>query len=225
MNDNRAVLMHDPDFDSCEEALEFRLTYEGELVGASRKDTRARHKHEIRRVFHKQLRRLWEITPALANARNTDPASGRLRFDAPKGPVFTRFAWLGDQFQRSGYNFVPLVTEDLSLLCGISILFLRPDPPGSLIKSGDIDNRLKTLFDAFRVPASQAELGGYLDPQDDEHPFCCLLEDDKLITSVSVETDRLLAVLSDPPNTNDVRLVITVSLRRAERNWANDPFS
>jgi 1,2-phenylacetyl-CoA epoxidase catalytic subunit len=44
------------------EGMIFRLTYEGILLGASRQDTRARHKHEIRRKFHPQLRQLWQAT-------------------------------------------------------------------------------------------------------------------------------------------------------------------
>jgi hypothetical protein len=67
--------------------------------------------------------------------------------------------FLAGQFARNGYNFVPLVTERLLLLCRLDVLFLRPDPPGSLIKSGDIDNRLKTLFDALRMPENASELG------------------------------------------------------------------
>jgi hypothetical protein len=84
-----------------------------------------------------------------------------------------------------------LVIEELSLSCRLDILFLRSDRAGSLIKSGDIDNRLKTLFDALRMPESKAELGGYEKPIDDEDPFFVLLQDDKLITHISVETDVL----------------------------------
>jgi hypothetical protein len=206
--------------------MEFRLTYEGPLLGASRNDPRAKHKHEIRRKFHPQLRRLWEITPHLMEARAVDPATGQVRRDRSISTEVapSRRDWLALQFQKARYRFVPLVTKDLSLLCGLSILFLRPDPPGELIRSGDIDNRLKTLFDALRMPESASELGGYTNPEEGETPFFCLLEDDRLITRVSVETDTLLAVLSNPPNPNDARLVITVNLRRAIRNWANGPF-
>ena len=50
------VLLDDPYNDPDEgERLEFRLTYEGLLLGASRTDTRAQHKHEIRKAFHPQL--------------------------------------------------------------------------------------------------------------------------------------------------------------------------
>ena len=51
----RVVLKHDPDCET-DDAMEFRLTYEGTLLGASKNNTRAKHKHEIRKIFHKQLR-------------------------------------------------------------------------------------------------------------------------------------------------------------------------
>ena len=109
---------------------------------------------------------------------------------------------------------MPLVTKDLGLTCAIEILFLRPDPPGSLISSGDIDNRLKTVFDALRIPAGPPELGGH-SPAEDENPLYCLLEDDRLISRVSVETDVLLQPTS-PAHTddpNDARLLIAVKLK------------
>ena len=55
----------------------------------------------------------------------------------------------------------------------------------------DIDNRLKTLFDVLTVPDHNQ---GYehLTSADDEKPFFCLLSDDKLISKVTVQTDKLL---------------------------------
>lgn len=58
---------------------------------------------------------------------------------------------------------------------------------------GDIDNRLKTLFDALRLPNQTNELVGYDNPAPDENPFFCLLEDDSLITHVSVELSPSLS--------------------------------
>jgi hypothetical protein len=199
--------------------MEFRLTYEGPLKTATKNDPRAGHKHEIRQKLHRQLQRLWEITPHLREARAVNPDHGNVIV-----PFASRAQWLAQQFQRGAYEFVPLVTKELSLLCGISILFLRPDPPGMLIRSGDLDNRLKTLFDALRMPANKGELGPYDTPRDGEAPFYCLLEDDRLITKVSVETDSLLEPISETPNPTDVRLVLTVTLRRVVRNWTNGPF-
>ena len=75
-----------------------------------------------------------------------------------------------------GYNFVPLVTRDLELLCSIEILFLRFGDPGGVInRVGDLDNRLKTLFDALTMPRDAVQLGPFLVPGMDENPyFVCL---------------------------------------------------
>jgi hypothetical protein len=57
--------------------VEFRLTYEGPLYAASNSGPRRpRHKHEIRRVFHKQLRTFWGGHPFLKNAIVVDPVLG-----------------------------------------------------------------------------------------------------------------------------------------------------
>ena len=95
--------------------------------------------------------------------------------------------------------------------CEIEILFLRRDHPGhGLIRSGgDIDNRIKVPFDALRMPQSCDELSGG-PPQSGEDPFYCLLQDDRLITAVSVTTDRLLEPAHDGAGQNDVKLVILV---------------
>jgi hypothetical protein len=199
--------------------MEFRLTYEGLLLGSNSKgNTRADHKHEIRKVFHGQLKRLWEITAHLKIPVVEKGHAGVVR-------ALSRSQMLADQYTRCGYQFVPLVTEELSLLCSIEILFLRPDPPGTLIRSGDIDNRIKTLLDALRLPGSQQELGKYKTPEPGELPFFCLLEDDKLVTRISVETDMLLEPIGENIDDNDARLIITVRLRPYDMNWDNINFS
>jgi hypothetical protein len=68
----------------------------------------------------------------------------------------------------------------------------------TLIQSADIDARLKMLFDALKVPNDAGQLGGYQQPEQDEDPFCCLLEDDQLITHVSVKTGVLLEPTPGP---------------------------
>jgi hypothetical protein len=55
----------------------------------------------------------------------------------------------------------------------------------------NIDNRLKVLFDALRMPENTGELP-HTPPQSGEDPFFCLLQDDKYINEVTVTTDRLL---------------------------------
>src|ERR1700687_3316817 len=112
----------------------------------------------------------------------------------------------------NGNRFVPLISEAGGFTCDLKILFLRRDNPGGLINNlGDIDNRIKVLFDGLRMPVEVKELGGYAIDQD-ENPFFCLLENDRLITSVTVTTDRLVIPLKAEENISDVLLVIHVTM-------------
>jgi len=186
------ILWDDPYNQVPEKTLEFRLVYEGLLLGAGKSDTRSQHKHDVRKVFDEQLRILWEKSSNLKNWDSWEPNNRLMR------------ERLADNFILNGVGYVPLSWEGLGTACKLDILMLRPENPGqTLIKGGDIDNRLKTLFDALRIP----QVGEVSEPARDE-PFYCLLQDDKLINHISVTTDNLLA----PVNDNHVKLIITVNL-------------
>jgi len=99
--------------------------------------------------------------------------------------------------QRGKHLFAPLVCEVLKSTCELHLVMLRPEPPGSILTvGGDVDNRLKTLFDALTIPQAQA-IPKKWSPPEEMQPLCCLLEDDNLITSVSVRTEQLLEPLED----------------------------
>jgi hypothetical protein len=110
----------------------------------------------------------------------------------------------------------------MELLCGLDVLFLRPDKPGGLW-AGDIDNRIKTLIDALRIPTAN-EMYVERRPEQDEQPFFCLLEDDKLVTKLSIETDQLLEFDGPNSNLNQVRLVVTVNIRPYQMHMGNLEF-
>jgi len=77
-----------------------------------------------------------------------------------------------------------------------------------------LDNRVKTLIDALRMPKGANELKGNETPACGEDPFFCLLEDDDLVTSLSVESDMLLdAPIAGDGGEGRVKLVISVELK------------
>jgi hypothetical protein len=155
--------------------MEFRLIYQGRLKA----NGGHQEKQEIRRFFHPQLKALWQQKP-LSDYRNQLPGGG---YD-DTSPFIRRL---------SGFTLIPLVIEAAELVAELDITLLRPEPPGSVItQGGDIDNRLKTLLDALRNPKNEGELPKGDGPRPEENPFFCLLEDDNLITHLSVKTDRLL---------------------------------
>jgi hypothetical protein len=78
-----------------------------------------------------------------------------------------------------------------------------------LYGGGDLDNRLKVLFDALRIPTSVEEIGDDR-PAEDGEVFFCLLADDRLITRVSIESFRLLEPHPGGENYVEIDLDVTV---------------
>ena len=184
--------------------MEFRLIYQGKLPAASQSNTRSKQKHEIRKVLHKQLAELWGKDAELRALQYVPEYAQDLGIRA------TEMYKLSEKYIRCGYRFLPLITKK-RLACALDILFLRRDHPGDLIRSGgDIDNRIKVLFDALRMPHECGELSDFPNPAADEEPFFCLLEDDSLISQVKVTTDRLLAPARPEEYDHEVILIIQV---------------
>jgi hypothetical protein len=200
--------------------VEFRLVYEGPLVAATKNKARAPERQELRRHFHKQLRRLWHTNPQLLRLAQqvgmaTAIQAGKQVLSSDDGflnHVKSGLNHLGRQSNRFGCDFVPLVTQERCLQCSLEILFLRPDDSGTLIQAGDLDHRLKTLFEALRLPNNREELAGYT-PTPEDTPLFCLLQEEKLITEFKVTTD-VLPLLSHEKESRaqDVFLGINVRL-------------
>jgi len=175
--------------------MEFTLHYRGALKSQARPP----EKHEIRRHFHKQLKILW----------NQRPLKGRenalLNRDGGEISLIR---------QVRNFTFASIVSDCIHLVAELDITLLRPERPGSIIgQGGDIDNRLKTLFDALKVPSDHSDLPANVSPESGEDPFFCLLEDDRLITRVSVSTAQFLEETSDP---TEVVLLIRVLTKQLE---------
>jgi hypothetical protein len=228
---SRRVVFDDDPYHRVEDGpfMEFRLTYDGLLFSTGNDsclgpDKRGDHKHHLRMAFHPQLKRLWEITPFLKNGEGGGPTGMAFSGDMAGKPTPSyKASYLAKNHTQNDWRFVPLVTEDLELLCSIDVLMLRPEIPGNIIQSGDIDGRLKTLFDALSKPNARQ---GYADrkPEGGQDPTYVLLEDDKLVTKVAVETDQLMQIDPHKYDKSLVRLVITVRLRPYEMHRGNMQF-
>lgn len=176
--------------------MEFRLIYEGPLHGQGAKSA---HKWEIRRALHPQLERLWQLQRPLHEA-----ATHLLAHPARPGQTSVIV-------DKGGLHFAPLVTQRLNLYAELSVLLFRPQPRGALITDGgDIDNRLKTLLDGLRVPHGSNEGRVELPPRPDPSPMYCLLEDDSLVTKVTMESEQLLR----PAKPDEVVAIIGVNIKR-----------
>ena len=204
--------------------FEFRLVYKGPLKpeSASSGSGNVQQKHQIRKHFHLQLLELWKQHPALRSQAESfyfisDGGDGEKRIIEVDSTVRSSSnvkTWdqhIADSHVVCGQRFVPLVSNVGGFTCSLDVLFLRRDNPGHLIRQGgDIDNRIKTLLDALTMPNESQLQKIQFDAHED--PFHCLLEDDYLVTGMSVTTDRLLMPMETDEKLHDVHLVIRVTI-------------
>ncbi len=170
--------------------MDFRLVYRGPLKSSGNdvpKDFQAKkeHKHDIRLKLHPQIKQLWNYPPFNSNYGQPNATPYHVQYLNPQHER--------GQHRVGNYKFVRLVRRDLKLTAELDILLLRREYPGPvLIQGGDLDNRLKTLLDALRVPKELQEIPENFNQKGDEDPLFCLLEDDDLITSIKLTSDTLL---------------------------------
>ena len=222
--------------DDFTELMEFRLVYEGALKGSGNSNTRVPEKHAIRKQIHKQLAELWKVHPnlSLMNSyvrplKGTAPSPTEFNTFVSRGGTgdygLTYVETMARDFDRCGFRFVPLVSKRLNFVCSLNVLFLRRENPGELItQSGDIDNRMKTLFDALKMPQDCGELPKNAKPEPDENPFFCLLQNDSLVTELNVTTDRLLRPPRPDEHPKEVVLIIQVKIKAVQVTGDNLAF-
>jgi hypothetical protein len=187
--------------------MQFRLLYEGPI--APRRHSNPADKQRIRMDLHPQIKALWDYKPL-------SDITHQLRETAPPGDVAI--------LERSNnVLFAPLVTQKNHLACELSITFLRQQRPGQLLgEGGDIDNRLKTLLDALRMPKKDEAQQAQIETRADNDPIHCLLQDDALVTKVSVETDRLLRPAAEFDLVAIIQVRVLVSGTPTTGNYAFD---
>jgi hypothetical protein len=203
--------------------MKFTLVFDGEL----RSNADFRRKWEIRSQLHPQLAELWQISPPLLTLQRTryvpkndhyqylesHHSSDATELEPPPGwnspdPANPNTMDLLAPIKRGDRNFLLLVRNSLALHCGLKITFLRKEPPGRVYQGGDLDNRIKTLFDALSVPNKDQVIA---DDKTIDDPIYCLVKDDGLISSIAVNTQTLLS--SPNASHHQVHLLIEVDVR------------
>ena len=187
--------------------MKFKLLYFGDILINPKK--RAQHISDIRMQFHPQLKKLIQH----------QPWSNLTQYMVPnpvKSPVSTRHV--------GGIDWNPIITPNLKLLAELDILMLHPEIVGEA--RSDIDNRIKTLLDGLRCPQNEHEIGQ--NTPRDGGPIYTLLDDDHLVTKISVNTSHLLDTSmfdqNVPHGPDTIFMMIDVNVRVAEGTLENLPF-
>jgi hypothetical protein len=154
----------------------------------------AKHKHEIRKKIHKQLASLWMRHPVLSSVQYCKDCKKNHALESGDDDYPHNLEALNSYIVRSvpqfsEYKFCPLVCGPLGLQCALDILILRQDGVGGVYRSGDLDNRIKTLIDGLTTPKEEKQISAYPIPEASELPFFTLMQDDNIISGLKVETD------------------------------------
>ena len=157
--------------------MKFTLLYDGPLPAQNSHDSRVTEKHAIRTELHSQLVEVWKTKPVLAHYYEVIMARQELAPEVRYGSVDGQPSAFTTRQPRGNFNFLSLVNTGNKLLCELDILFLRKEPAGSLFttNAAAIDNPLKVLFDALRIPKEAQELPATANPTADQDPFCVCL--------------------------------------------------
>jgi hypothetical protein len=177
---------------------------------------------------HKPLQQLLQpsavpqILPATLGVNWSEPPHIRRPMAAVLSDVYSHH-------KQFGYGYVPLAREEIYIDVSLRVLCLRRAHHDAVLPARDIDNRVKTLIDALAMPSLKQgvpPLNGKPRPAaDNEKPFYVLMDDDRRVTHLEVETDNDLA---DPPQDADesfVRLVISVETRASHTTMFNLGFA
>lgn len=216
--------------------MKFTLQYEGALPSSGNKP-KNQDKARIRAAFHPQLVDLWHHHPGLLwveqnrhfpKEGGTVLTQGHHQHPGPLRPLHAsqvvdgrskEILDLCEPIAKHGMSFSPLVRETYALHCGLTVLFQRREPPGRIYQGGDIDGRMKTLLDALAMPQHVEQVQAH---QSAPNPLFCLLEDDSLISELSVRSERLLT--GDDLPADHARLTIEVDVRVRQATIYNQSF-
>jgi hypothetical protein len=199
--------------------LRFHLVYSGPLSASGNK-SKLEEASQIRAALSPQIKHLWDTHHSLQvlkmeGARppqnvGMTVAMGPGGRASPRQMLNMGYVDLIPALLINDKPFVPLVRRSLDLNCEIDILFLRQQDPGELIsQGGDIDNRIKTLLDALRLPDKDEDARAPT-PVSKEGCIFTLMESDTLVSRLNIDTDRLLFPQTEKPN--EVHLVIEITL-------------
>lgn len=187
--------------------MKFKLLYFGDILTNPKK--RAQHIADIRAQFHPQLKKLLEHQPWRNLTQYMMPG-------ATKSPITTRHV--------GGIDWNPIITPNLKLLAELEIQLLHPEIVG--VPRSDIDNRVKTIMDGLRCPQNEHEIGE--NTPKNSGPIYTLLDDDHLVTKLTVNTSHLLSnhmfTGGGSVNGDTVFMMIDVNVRVAEGTLENLPF-
>ena len=177
--------------------MHITLTYEGKLWGNSRKISDVSN---IRKYFSDLLEKFsnTEQFDYVKNYSDPNPSSSSIYIGKKVGD----------------FVFIPFISKKMNTTCSLKIHLLRGlRPHNPVLYDVDLDNRVKTLIDCLRAPSQMGEI----DPKFADRTPYVLLEDDCLVSGLTVTTDHYLA----NDNGDTVFAMVTAEIRLSRARMDN----
>lgn len=192
--------------------MEVTLVYRGTLPASQGDDKHTDAKQRIRKCFSEQLRNLWEVDPHLRIVVGEQRFAEAILEKRRLQPLKLDRAYAFARVLVCGYRTLAIANTFNGIVCHLHVALFRREDPGAVVHGGDLDNRLKTLLDALRMPQAESEVPGNMWGKNEEMLYC-LLEDDSLISRLSIETRRLRTPAAAGEGTDYAELVVDVTFK------------
>lgn len=192
--------------------MKFTLIYQAPIPPAN-KATQVEEKHRLREMTNRQLRNLSQLAPLKYYQFLEEPSRpGIVRpFTHEPDPLVDDPNTVPEVVTNVGrFRFAALICQSMGLCAELDIVFyVFGKSSGSLRRDGDLDNRAKTLLDGLSIPKKN-QIKGWEPKHGSEDPLFVLLQDDSLVTKLSVSQEPWLEA---PQNKDDVLAVVSVTVR------------
>lgn len=201
--------------------MDIALSYRGPLPNA-RSNGAKRAKTQIRQQLHHQFDGLCRTSDLFTEALKDDLPRATIKGGAQHAEVPSTPHGTFYFVEFLGVQFVPLLSRWNHRVCEVRIELWRRSEPGEILDpGGDIDNRVKTLFDGLRMPHHEDEI----DATSLTSGRCfCLLEDDALITKLTISAHRMYRPVAGVEDSTWAELSIYVTVKATFPSLTNIPL-
>lgn len=198
--------------------MEITLTYGGPLPACQGEDKHTEQKHHIRTVFSRQLEQKFKREPTLIQWTTEQLPRAQIESGRVELKTIHRHHSCFYEVETCGFLGVPLVTSFNGLACHLDIEVFRRSRPGGVMaggdRGGDIDNRLKPLLDALALPVRPNQVPGSLWGKGER--LYCLLEDDALVSRLTIDLQRWDEEPATPAQEDHVQLRVRATIKPYE---------
>lgn len=149
--------------------MEYLIIYHGNLPSNGSKDD----KGKIREILNDQIKKIWD----------TDQYKNLMKSRQSNKKVKDMYVSVAD------INYLPMISSKIKLYCHIKIEYFSNRSPSEIFTDGDLDNKLKTLFDGLRAITSKQEKTY----EKENQLYYTVLEDDNLVKGLTIETHQIFS--------------------------------